>query len=346
MNYNGIKTVLGGLVASVFISGNFRQESIINLTGMGGFAVSPDNSTMVVSLPSRTELVFIDTVACKEIRRVIVEFQPTQMVWSDNVLFVAQKSSGIVHIIDTNNGKELATGNASGPVRNLTTAKGVCFASNSNRQVFSIDKKGTSAETLAAGTFVAADPKGDYVYTVVEGRVTTDVMKYEVIGSQLKPTNPIFRSLRTSLINVQGIGISGDGKVFGVVAGGGWTDLEDKTHYSVPLYSTGDMKSQFGDLEVGPYPCAMVVHPILPLMFACNGNQGAVYNAKSYVPGQRISTPKTVFGAGAPSVLAFVGRGEKLVWGVSTADSGVLKFYDLQLTKDQQGELAKAFVRK
>jgi hypothetical protein len=44
--------------------------------------------------------------------------------------------------------------------------------------------------------------------------------------------------------------------------------------------------------------------------------------------------------------LAFVGKGQKLAWGTSNGDAGVLKLYDLQLTKDQQAEATKAFSAK
>jgi hypothetical protein len=106
------------------------------------------------------------------------------------------------------------------------------------------------------------------------------------------------------------------------------------------------MKSQLGEMETGAYPCGMAVHPVLPLMFACNGKQGAVFSAKSYAAGQKFTAPRETAGAAAPSVLAFVGRGQKLAWGVSNADSGVLKLYALELTKEQQAELSKAYPGK
>lgn len=346
MSRNWMRVGLVVLVVAVFVSGSDGQEAKFNLPGMGGFAVSPDNSTLVVSLTAKTELVFFDTLAGKETKRITVEFQPTQMAWGDKVLFVGQKASGIVHVLDATSAKELGTGNAGSPVRNLAVAKGVCFASTSNREVSSIDAKGKSTKISAQGTFIAADPKGDFVYTVVDGKAATDITKYALNGADLKATGLFFRSLRTSLVNVQGVGVSADGKQFGVVAGGGWSDLDKKRHYSVPLYSTEDMKSQLGEMETGAYPCGMAVHPVLPLMFACNGKEGAVFNAKSYAAGQKFAAPQETGGAAAPSVLAFVGKGQKLAWGAANAESGVLKLYDLQLTKDQQAELAKAFPGK
>ncbi len=333
------------LVAAVFVSGSYGADVTFELPAMGGCAVSPDNATLVVSLTAQTELVFYDTLAGKETRRVKVEFQPTQMAWGDKVLFVAQKGSGQVHVLDADSGKELGVGNAGDPVRNLAVVKGVCFASTGNRAVSAIDAKGTATRTSAQGTFLAADPRGAFVCTVIDGRATTDVTRYTVSDTTLTPAGT-FRSLRASLINVQGVAISPDGKQFAVVAGGGWADKDRKKHYSVPLYSTEDMKSQDGEMETGAYPCGCAAHPVLPLMFACNGKEGAVFSTKSYAASQKLPAPRDTAGAAAPSVLAFVGQGKKLAWGVSSADKGVLKFYDLELNADQQAELKKAFPDK
>jgi len=313
---------------------------------MGGYAVSPDNTTLVVSLTAKTQLVFFDTMTGKESKRVTVEFQPTQMVWSDKVIFAARKSSGLVHILDAASGKELASGNAGGPIRNLTLAKGICFASTDGRQVVAIDDKGKSTKTDAQGSFITSDPKGTIVCTVVDGKARTDVMKYTVEGTKLVSAGTLVGKVGASLPNVQAVRISADGKQVGVVAGGGWADVDRKRHYSVPMYSTDDMLSQLGELETGAYPCGCAIHPVLPLIFACNGKDGSVFHAKSYAAGQQFTAPRETLGAGAPSVLAFVGKGTKLAWGTSDANSGMLRFYDLELTKDQQAELNKAFPSK
>jgi hypothetical protein len=317
------------IVASVFVNGSYGDEARFELPGMGGFAVSPDGSTLVVSLTTKAELVYFDTEAGKETKRASVEFQPTQMAWGDKVLFVAQKGSGVVHVLDTDTGKELAKGNADSPVRNLAVVKGYCFASTSNRGVYAIDAKGASTKTEAQGTFLAADPKGAFLCTVIEGRATTDVTKYRINGTRLA-RGETFRSLRASLVNVQGVQITADGKAFGVVAGGGWVDMERKRHYSIPLYSTDDMKSQLGELETGPFPSGFAVNLDLPLLFACTGTEGSVFKAKSFVPVEKFAVPQKTDGAVYPGVLTFVAKGRKLAWGVSRGDAGVLKFYDVK----------------
>jgi hypothetical protein len=322
------------LAAVLLLAGrSFGEDTTINLPAMGGFAASSDGGTLVVSLTAKAELVYIDTVAGKEDKRISVEFQPTQMAWGDKVLFVAQKGSGIVHVLDAATGKEVGSGKGESPIRNLVVVKGVCFASTTNRQVYAIDAKGTATKTDAQGTFIASDPKGDFVYTVIDGRATTDVMKYAVKDTKLTAEKESFRSLRASLINVQSVQITADGKAFGVVAGGGWADQERKKHYGVPLYSTEDMKSQLGELETGAYPSGFAVHPDEPYLFACNGKEGSLFKAKGFVSVQKFAAPKEEAGATTPSVLAFVAKGKKLAWGSTSGDTGVLKLYDVNPSK-------------
>ncbi len=329
MRMNGISLGLVVVVATTLLTSSRAGEVKVELSGMGGFAVSPDNTTLAVSLTSKTEVVFYDTMTGKETKRVSVEFQPTQMAWAGKVIFAAQKSSGVIHILDATSGKELAKGNAGGPVRNLIAVKDLCFASTSDRQVYAIDAKGTSTKTDAQGTFIAADPKGAFLCAAIDGRATTDITKYTISGTKLT-RGETFRSLGASLINVQGLQITPDGAAFGVVAGGGWADKDRKRHYSVPLYSTEDMKSQVGELETGAYPCGFAIHPSQPLVFACTGKEGSVFNAKSYAPIEKISSPRETPGAGSPSVLAFVAKGTKLAWGTTSGDAGVLKFVDIK----------------
>jgi hypothetical protein len=322
------------LAAVLFSAGSgYGEDAKFDLPAMGGSAVSPDGVALVVSLPAKAELVFYDTVAGKEVKRVSVDFQPTQLAWGNKVLFAATKGSGVVHVLDAETGKEIGSGKSESPVRNLAVAKGICFSSSTNRQVFAFDAKGAVTKTDAQGTFIAADPKGEFVYTVIDGKATTDVTKYAVDGTKLTAQKEFFRSLRASLINVQGVAITADGKAFGVVAGGGWADQERKRHYGVPLYNTEDMKSQLGELETGPYPSGFAVHPDKPLLFACTGKEGSLYNAKSLVAGQKFASPKDALGATTPAVLTFVAKGKKLAWGNNaTADTGVLKFYDIKET--------------
>ena len=67
----------------------WAQDAQFELAAIGGAAISPDNTTLVVSQTTKTELVYFDTVAGKETKRVKVEFQPTELVWGDKAIFAA-----------------------------------------------------------------------------------------------------------------------------------------------------------------------------------------------------------------------------------------------------------------
>src|SRR4051794_37238840 len=157
------------MLAALVLATCARSDDQFELAAMGGSAVSPDNKTLVVSLTAKAELVYFDTVAGKELKRVKVEFQPTELAWGDKTIFAAQKSSGQVHVLDADSGKETAVAKAGSSVRNLVVVKGVCFASTDNREVYAIDAKGGSTKTEAQGTFISADPKGAFVCTVIDG---------------------------------------------------------------------------------------------------------------------------------------------------------------------------------
>jgi hypothetical protein len=318
-------------VALLLANSSYGEDTKLDLPAMGGFAVSPDGATLVVSLTAKAELVYVDTGAGKEGKRVSLEFQPTILAWGDKVLFAAQKGSGVVHVLDADTGKELASGKAEAPIRNLVVVKGICFGSTTNRQVFAIDAKGTTTKTEAQGTFIATAPKSEIVYTAIDGKATTDVYKYTVKGTKLTKEKEFFRSLRTSLVNVQGLQVTADGKAFGVVAGGGWADQDRKRHYGIPLYDTGDMKSQLGELETGAYPSGFIAHPDEPFLFACTGSEGSLFKAKAFTSVQKFTAPVKAAGAAPPPVLAFVAKGKKLAWGTNSKDTGVLKLYDLKL---------------
>lgn len=331
--------VTGALILAAALAAPARPAEVqFDLAGIGGFAVAPDNVTLVVSLTGKTELVYYNTVTGKETKRQKVEFQPTKLALQGKTLFAAQKGGGVVHILDIESGKELTTANAGGPVRNLAChpEKGPCWASNDNREVYAIDAKGTSSKSSHGGTFLALDPNNAFVCTVIEGRVRTDLMKATVDGKTLRGAGTVQRVVNG---NTQSVHVSGDGKQVGVVAGGGWSGADRRYHYAVPVYSTADMKTMLGEFETGAYPNGCTFHPALPLAFACTGKSGKVFSTKSFAGGQALDAPR----AGPPTVLAFVGKGKKLAWGTTSGDSSLLKFIDVDLTKEQEAELEKVY---
>ena len=53
---------------------------------------------MIVSIPSRAELIYFDTVADKEIKHVSLDFKPAAMALRGKNLFVAQKGASLLHV--------------------------------------------------------------------------------------------------------------------------------------------------------------------------------------------------------------------------------------------------------
>jgi hypothetical protein len=302
------------------------QDSRLDLAGIGGFAVTPDNVTLIIAVTSKTELVYYDTVAGKESKRVKVEFQPTRMALSGNVLFVAQKGSGIVHILDAANGKELKTAKTGAPIKDVAalSAKPIAIVTNANREVYVVDDKGGSSKAAGVqGDYVAVDPSaGAFICTTVNGRVRSDLFKYVVDGKELKSGE----NMPGAGVNISGLAVSPDGQQVAVVAGGGYVEQGSrKRHYSVPVYSTSELKTMLGEMETTPYPSGVAYHPTQPLAAAMNGGSGSLFNTKSFAGTKKIEAAK----AGTVTVLAFVGKGKKLAIGTTNGDVSTVTFMEI-----------------
>src|SRR5689334_16669775 len=107
MTKHCVRLVLAAAILVLAVDRGRGGEVKFDLPAIGGGSASPDGSTLVVSLTTKTQLVYYDTAAGKEAKRVTVEFQPTAVAWGGKVLFVAQKASGLVHVLDAATGKEV-----------------------------------------------------------------------------------------------------------------------------------------------------------------------------------------------------------------------------------------------
>ncbi len=330
-----IATVLAAV--AIILSGPSRASAQVNLGAVGGFAVSPDNTTLVVSLPDKTELVYFDTVKGKESKRVSVEFAPDKLAWQGKTLFASQKSGGIVHILDAGTGKEIGKATVRATAKSISVGlKGPAFVSNINNDIYAVDTKGMSQKSSNRGMLVAADPQGKHVYYVYEGKVRTSVYKDEVdglstrrVGGKEGVVNP----------NLWGVYVSPDGKTVGVSAGGGFDEGSGKRHYAIPIYDTGDMQTMLG--EIAPH-ARLAYHPVLPLAAAIGApfpDSYQIINTKTYANISKHEYGKSDFS----TILAFVGKGRKVAVGGSSGGSTTLRFFDLTLTKDQEAMLDKAF---
>ena len=71
-------------------------SATFKLPSVGGWVMTADNVTLIVSVPTTGELVYFDTVADKEVKRVEVDFQPTWLARQGDSLFAAGKGGSAV----------------------------------------------------------------------------------------------------------------------------------------------------------------------------------------------------------------------------------------------------------
>jgi hypothetical protein len=326
-----------------------QADAEFELQGVGGFALSPDNATLAVGLTAKPEIVYLDTVAGKELKRVALEFQPGRMAWQDKTLFVAQKAGGVVHVLEAGTGKEAATATVGSTVRNLTChpRRGLAFVTNISGELWMLNAKGRSMHIKRAKAHLAAvDPsEGKFLYTLYEGRVRTDLTRFTVLpnGVRFGPTLP-----NACGRNLYEVFVTGDGKQVGASCGGGYDEAGSRRrHYAIPMYGTADMKTMRGEIVPNGLAAA---HPVLPLVAVVrmNAPPGSerhchIVNTSTYAEVSKIPLGKR---GGNPTVLTFGGKGRKLVCGLDTG-KGVTRLVvmDLALTRAQEEALKKALPR-
>lgn len=111
------------------------------------------------------------------------------------------------------------------------------------------------------------------------------------------------------------------------------------------MYSTADMKTMLGEITPNGL---MAVHPALPLAAVVRINtppnsEGIYFLVNTKTCAELSKNPVGKRGGNA-TVLAFGGRGRKVIYGLDTG-GGVtsLQILDLTLTKAQQEAVEKAF---
>jgi DNA-binding beta-propeller fold protein YncE len=331
----------------------------------------PDNKTFVVSIATKATLIYFDTVADKETKRVEVEFQPTILAAQGNKLFVGTKGTATVHVLDAATGKEEKEIKVPGePLQALGChpKKGLLYAVNTNNEVFSLDaEKGTATKTKAKGQLLAVDSgEGKFVYTgiqkpirdqlVIDGRpgqkltvsfaqanLRAVMLKYEVDGSDLKP----IAVNDNAAINGRALAVSGDGKKIAMAGGGGWRSKTDpKANYAVAVFDTDDMQTLSGQVETGAYPSGIAFHPVLNLGAAYKDGHGAeifLFSAKSFATKENI---KVKSGAGT-NILTFGGQGAKVIFapmpGIGGEGQSTIEFLPIPLTDQDREALKKAY---
>jgi hypothetical protein len=72
--------------------------------GIGGWVVLPDGETLIVALPERAELAYVDTVAHKELKRVTLPFKPDHLAVQGDLLCVSVQGGSEIHILGAHDG--------------------------------------------------------------------------------------------------------------------------------------------------------------------------------------------------------------------------------------------------
>jgi hypothetical protein len=353
------------------LTGTAQAQATFEVPTITSGIVLPDNKTFVVSVASKATLIYYDTVADKEARRVELDFKPSFLAAQGDKLFVAAKGTATVHVLEAATGNEVKAIKLPGePVQALGChpAKGLLYAVNSNNEVYAVDPdKGTATKTKAIGQLLAVDPvEGKFVYTgiqkpirdvvVVEkgpgGKATLSLaqanlralmIKYEVNDNDLKAV----AANDNAAVNGWSMTLSADGKKIAMIGGGGWRSKTDpKVRYGAVFFDTSDLETQVGQWgDVPGTTVSIVFHPVLNLGASYQEGHGVVlFSAKSLASKDSFKVKKGAI----PTLLAFGGQGTKLIvapmpGGPGSDMQSVIEFLPLPLTDQDKAALKKAY---
>ncbi len=76
------------------------------LPRIGGWVMLSDGVTLIVALPDDAKLAYIDTVACKELKRVKLPFKPDRLAVQGKRLFASVEGVSVVHVLDLDSGAD------------------------------------------------------------------------------------------------------------------------------------------------------------------------------------------------------------------------------------------------
>jgi hypothetical protein len=331
-----------------------------------GWVTAADGKTLILSNSDRAELVFVDTEAEKESKRVTLEFKPAALTVQNKKLIAVAKGSAIVHVLDTETGKELGEIQAgSDPIVSLAChpTKGKVYAASARYDIIGIDIASNRAvPTSAKGLFLAVDPvKADCVYAGIQGQIRDTVVgqvnpngsvrvqrassgeharlyKYSIEGDRLKQVG----QNENAATNGYMMSVSADGRQIAVVGGGGYRPKDGKTGgYVIAVFDTKDVSTVLGQIEFSGmgHPRNVAFHPLLNLGVAENGSENLVaFNGKSLAEVQALPVTNAI--GGLPNVLTFGAGGRKVVYFSDDHTAKGLRFFELTLNDDQKKALS------
>jgi hypothetical protein len=336
----------------------------------GGSVLLADQYTIVVSFPTDASLIYFDTAANKELKKVEVDFKPGAMAVRGDTLYVAATGTSMVYALDAATGKEKKSFKLSdGSIAKLAChpKTGPIFASTDDYYVHSIDPdSGKSKKTIARGYHLAVDPvDGKRLYTGTQPPVDDDLvlkigpegeirfyfdtwgrrsvmLAYAIAENGLK----LVAIQDNAASNGYSMHLSPDGKSIMMPGGGGWRSKNGREGgYHTAVFDTENLKSVVGE---APHAVSLAFHPVLNLAAAnAKGREVKLFNAKSMKPRQTITISKGA--ADSPLILHFGAFGSKVVLfnGMNPKNPVEgLHFIPLDLQADEWAALSKAYAVK
>jgi len=325
--------------------------AVISLPSVGGLATTPDLATLVVSVPTAAQLVYIDAAAAKEAKRLTLEFQPGRLAVQGKTLYATARGAAKLFALDLESGKVEKTIKLPSPLVELCChrSKGLLYGTTLAGDVLSIDPgSGRVTTCQAKGSFVAIDPaRPSTVYTAgpgadpkkqQEGR--TILRKYSVVGGDLK----LVGANEDAAVQGRGLDVSADGKRIAVFGEGGWNDKTALKASVIAVFETEKVSTTAGELDTEGSPRCLAFHPFLDMGAAVTDKGIVQFNSRSFVHLKDWPSPGSE--SKEPRLVAFVDGGKKLAcWepgGASKNADGTLGFLDLVLSADDTAALQKA----
>jgi predicted Zn finger-like uncharacterized protein len=283
----------GPIVRTIKIELAEDPTSTLALPHIGGWVMLPDGVTLICSLPDQAQLVYIDTAASKELKRVGLAFKPELLTVQGKRLYASVQNASVVHVLNLETGenqKEITV--AGGGITDMVCHPdhGLVFIArpNSDRIAYIDPETYATGITQAPVSVVGVNPMIANVYPAVDP-VRSDIL-YVAYQNNLRrvmnfpnqtPNDTVLvkylvggRSLQEVGMN-QGVAQHGyvvrvtrDGKKVAVSGGAGYFSGGGLSGYKadlVGLFAADKLTSVAGVVNCGAHPSDLAFHPVLDL---------------------------------------------------------------------------------
>ena len=275
-------------LAQVDVKLDETNSTTLPLPAPGGWVLSPDGETLIVSSPKTAEIIYIDTSKEKEVKRVKVKFQPAALALRGSSLYAVAKGSSLLYVLDAQTGQSKKQVRVPGEkLAQLAChpTTGPLFATNDQFEVLAVNTEtGKLEKTEAQGNFLAVAPKGDFLYTgtqkpikdvlvlsrgprhsvkvgVAKTNINSTIVKYSLKAEKMEPV----AMKGNAAINGRALAVSPDGQKIAMVGAGGMQGKDGKRVYAIAVFDTSDLETELGQVETGAYPANLSFHPVLDI---------------------------------------------------------------------------------